>query len=143
MRKTICTLLAFVFLIAAMGAGFWFTRQFIESKEKQDSFHELAERVLVKGPAAAPEPGSSPDPAPTPEPDRDPESPRPTLEPVHDIAALQAMNPDCVGWITVPGTRSCIRRTSRNTTCAKPLTGRIPPTGCRSWTQGADSTVTI
>ncbi|NBI18693.1 hypothetical protein D1841_14130 [Neglecta sp. X4] len=38
MRKTICTLLAFVFLIAAMGAGFWFTRQFIESKEKQDSF---------------------------------------------------------------------------------------------------------
>jgi len=27
-----------------------------------------------------------------------------TLKPVYDIAALQAMNPDCVGWITIPGT---------------------------------------
>lgn len=104
MRKTICTLLAFAFLIAAMGAGFWFTRQFIESKEKQDSFHELAESVLVKAPTATPKPGGNPKPAPTLAPDADPEAPCPTLEPVHDIAALQAMNPDCIGWITVPGT---------------------------------------
>ena len=102
MRKTICTLLAFVCLIAAMGAGFWFTRQFIESKEKQDSFHELAESVMLT--VAPPKPTPTPAPDSTPIPDIDPEAPSPTLEPVHDIAALQDMNPDCIGWITVPGT---------------------------------------
>lgn len=102
MRKTICTLLAFAFLVAAMGAGFWFTRQFIESKEKQDSFHELAESVLLTTPAPKPTPTPAPD--STPPPYNDPEAPAPTLEPVHDIAALREMNPDCIGWITVPGT---------------------------------------
>ena len=102
MRKTICTLLAFVCLIAAMGAGFWFTRQFIESKEKQDSFHELAESVMLT--VASPKPTPTPAPDSMPIPDIDPEAPLPTLEPVHDIAALQDMNPDCIGWITVPGT---------------------------------------
>ncbi len=102
MRKTICTLLAFAFLVAAMGAGFWFTRQFIESKEKQDSFHELAESVLRTTPAPNPTPTPAPD--STPPPDAGPEAPLPTLEPAHDIAALREMNPDCIGWITVPGT---------------------------------------
>ena len=106
MRKTICALLAFVCLIAAMGAGFWFTRQFIESKEKQDSFHELAESVLleVAEPKPTPAPQPSQEPGVRPTPDADPKAPPPTLEPVHDIAALQDMNPDCIGWITVPGT---------------------------------------
>lgn len=103
MRKALCTVLAFVFLVAAMGAGFWFTRQFIESKEKQDSFQELAESVMLTV-AASPKPTSTPTPDCTPIPDLDPEAPLPTLEAVHDIAALQAMNQDCIGWITVPGT---------------------------------------
>ncbi len=106
MRKTICTLLAFVFLVAAMGAGFWFTRQFIECKEEQGKFQQLAESTMLEIiPPKASEPDSQdPEPDSPLSPGADPEAPLPTLEPVHDIAALQSLNPNCLGWITVPGT---------------------------------------
>lgn len=106
MRKTICTLLAFVFLVVAMGVGFWFTRRFIESKEEQDKFQQLAEETLLEIiPPKASEPSlQTPEPSGAPLPNDDPEAPLPALEPIHDIAALQRRNPNCLGWITVPGT---------------------------------------
>lgn len=93
-------------MVVAMGVGFWFTRRFIESKEEQDKFQQLAEETLLEIiPPKASEPSSRiPEPSGAPLLDADPEAPLSALEPVHDIAALQRRNPNCLGWITVPGT---------------------------------------
>ncbi len=99
MKRSICVLLGFFFLLTAAGAGFWLTQRFIESKEEQDSFSQLAESVLLSSPAPKATPTPQVTLAPEPTPDVDPMAPTPTLEPIHDIPALQAMNPDCIGWI--------------------------------------------
>ncbi len=105
MKRVICVLLGFFFLLTAAGAGFWLTQRFIESKEEQDSFNQLAENVLLSSPAPKATPTPQVTLASEPTPDIDPMAPAPTLEPIHDIPALQAMNPDCIGWITVPDTQ--------------------------------------
>ncbi len=104
MKKTICVLLTFVLLLTAAGAGFWLTHKFIESKEEQDSFSELAESVLLHSPSPKATPMPQVTVVPSADPNVDPEAPSPTLEPIHDMVALQARNPDCIGWITVSDT---------------------------------------
>ncbi len=103
MKKGIKVIIIFALAIALMGSGFWLVHRFIESKEQQESFRELAESVLLEVPAAVPADPSPPleDPGqiirPIP-------SPAPSVEVLHDLAALREKNPDCIGWLRVPGT---------------------------------------
>ena len=51
MKKGIKVLIGFVLAIALAGSGFWLVHRFIESKEQQANFRELAESVLLEQPS--------------------------------------------------------------------------------------------
>lgn len=107
MKKGIKVLIGFVLAIALAGSGFWLVHRFIESKEQQANFRELAESVLIEQDISSPAPEGTPT-KPSP---ADPMSPtQPTTAPIivpevlHDLGVLKEKNADCVGWIRVPGT---------------------------------------
>lgn len=109
MKKGIKVLIVFVLAIALAASGFWIVHRFIESKEQQESFQELAESVLLEKPKApvkrAPDfniLGAILDDPMAP---REDDTSEPTgPEVLHDLAALKEKNADCIGWIRVPGT---------------------------------------
>lgn len=105
MRKGIKVLIVFILAIALAGSGFWMVHRFIESKEQQDSFRVLAESVLLEKTAPTPAHGIKPSPTPSPDGPMAQEQAKPKgPEVLHDIAALNEKNADCIGWIRVPGT---------------------------------------
>jgi len=107
LKKGLKFLFAFIFVVALAGSGFWMVHRFIESKEQQNNFRVLAETVLLDKPQPASKPALNIEPSPTPSADDSmaqeqaaPKGP----EVLHDIAALQEKNNDCIGWIRVPDT---------------------------------------
>lgn len=109
MKKGIKVLIVFALAMALAASGFWLVHRFIESKEQQTSFQELAESVLLEKHIMSESSMPSLDVA-TPAQD-DPmapslsaPTPHPAPEVLHDLAALKEKNTDCIGWIRVPGT---------------------------------------
>lgn len=109
MKKGIKVIIGFILAIALAASGFWLVHRFIESKEQQANFRELAESVLLKKAEVPIE--SVPDldvSTPTQDDPMAPSSstptPRPMPEVLHDLTALKEKNADCIGWIRVPGT---------------------------------------
>ena len=105
MKKTILVLLTFALILTVAGCGFWLTHYFIDAKEQRTAFENLSqEYVLEKMPA--------PELITSSENSSSPENPSESAEavslttapPRHDLSALAAENPDCVGWITIPDT---------------------------------------
>lgn len=107
MKKGIKVLIGFVLAIALAGSGFWLVHRFIESKEQQANFRELAESVLIEQDVSSPAPEGTPT-KPSSEETMSPAqatpAPSPAPEVLHDLGALKEKNPDCTGWIRVPGT---------------------------------------
>lgn len=105
MKKGIKVLIGFVLAIALAGSGFWLVHRFIESKEQQTSFRELAESVLIEVTPQKPMDVTTPEPE---APEVSHEHHEPTADPapevLHDLGALKEKNTDCIGWIRVPGT---------------------------------------
>ena len=96
-------MIVFALAVGLAASGFWMVHRFIESKEQKNSFHELAEAVLLEKPSI---PAQS-----EPDEDQEPVQEPPAGEPVrhgpevlHDIAALREKNADALGWIRVPDT---------------------------------------
>lgn len=109
MKKGIKVIIGFILAIALAASGFWLVHRFIESKEQQANFRELAESVLLEKPTI-PHKVESVSQSPT-IPSDDPmapssssPTPRPMPEVLHDLTALKEKNADCIGWIRVPGT---------------------------------------
>lgn len=109
MKKGIKVIIGFVLAIALAGSGFWLVHRFIESKEQQANFQELAESVLLEKPEVSISSVPNLD-VTTPVTD-DPMAPRTDKTPnstgpevLHDLAAVKEKNADCIGWIRVPGT---------------------------------------
>lgn len=107
MKKGLKVLLVFTLAVALAGSGFWLVHRFIDSKEQQETFRELAESVLLK----EPEPASTPKPFAfpfleniLPSQQEEPAVTDDGPEVLHDIETLREKNPDCIGWIRVPGT---------------------------------------
>ena len=105
MKKTILVLITFVLVLIVAGCGFWLTHYFIDAKEQRTAFENLSqEYVLEKMPV--------PELITSSENSSSPENPSESAEavslttapPRHDLSALAAENPDCVGWITIPDT---------------------------------------
>lgn len=105
MKKAILSLVLFGCVILMSASGFWMARYFMDSKAQQEAFSTLGEETTQQK-------GEIPDlgqisqfvtgllPFPTAEPEDKTESERPN----HNILSLREKNPDCIGWITVPGT---------------------------------------
>ena len=108
MKKGIKVLIVFVLAIALAASGFWIVHRFIESKEQQESFQDLAESVLLDKPKAPVKTVPNLDmlfPKDDPMAPSEDETPKQTDPKVlHDLAALKEKNADCIGWIRVPGT---------------------------------------
>ncbi len=98
MRKALAAILAAVLLAGSVCAGLWlvgFYREGQEQGTKMEALRRLAASPIVtdigQGPQETPLPGN-----------RQREREAPTMQ--HDFTALQAENPECIGWVSIPGT---------------------------------------
>ncbi|MEY8313362.1 hypothetical protein AALA61_15640 [Oscillospiraceae bacterium 42-9] len=109
MKKGIKVLIGFVLAITLAGSGFWLVHRFIESKEQQANFRELAESVLLEQPSPSPPlvesdgVSSKPLPADPMSPTQSTTAPITVPEVLHDLGALKEKNAECAGWIRVTG----------------------------------------
>lgn len=106
MKKTILVLITFALVIAVAGCGFWLAHYFIDSREQRQTYEALAEEFVLESPASVPPEAVSSSPFPDGAGEEPGSSPVDDLDapPRHDLAALAAENPDCVGWLTIPDT---------------------------------------
>lgn len=105
MKKTVLVLITFALIIAVAGSGFWLVHYFIDSREQRQTYENLAEEFVLE---STPTPESN-TPAENSSPTENSSEPAEsvsltTATPRHDLAALAAENPDCVGWLTIPDT---------------------------------------
>lgn len=105
MKKTVLVLITFALIIAVAGSGFWLVHYFIDSREQKETYETLAEEFVLE---STPTPEST-TPAENSSPTENSSEPAEsvsltTATPRHDLAALAAENPDCVGWLTIPDT---------------------------------------
>lgn len=103
MKKEFLIVLSVVLVVVIVACGLWLGYYAVDSQHQKQTYETLAEDFLLE------EPKSSLSLAE----DDSPELSSTTQEsvvtlttapPRHDLAALQAENPDCVGWLTIPDT---------------------------------------
>lgn len=103
MKKEFLIVLSVVLVVVIVACGLWLGYYAVDSQHQKQTYETLAKDFLLE----EPESGLS-----LAEKDS-PEEPPTTQEsvvtlttapPRHDLAALQAENSDCVGWLTIPDT---------------------------------------
>lgn len=103
MKKEFLIVLSVVLVMVIVACGLWLGYYAVDSQHQKQTYETLAKDFLLE------EPESSLSLAE----DDSPEQSSTTQEtmvtlttapPCHDLAALQAENPDCVGWLTIPDT---------------------------------------
>ena len=103
MKKEILIVLSVVLVVVIVACGLWLGYYAVDSQHQKQTYETLAKDFLLE------EPESSLSLA---EDDSSGESSTAggtvvtliTAPPRHDLAALQAENPACVGWLTIPDT---------------------------------------
>ena len=105
MKKTVLVLITFALIIAVAGSGFWLVHYFIDSREQRQTYETLAEEFVLES-TLTPESNT---PAENSSPTENSSEPAESVSLTtasrrHDLAALAAENPDCVGWLTIPDT---------------------------------------
>lgn len=98
MRKALVAILAAVLLAGSVCAGLWlagFYREGQEQEVKMDSLRRLAASPIVTD--------MGQEPLETPLPGNRTEAQGPPAA-LHNFTALQEENPDCIGWVSIPGT---------------------------------------
>ncbi len=106
MKRAILSVALFVLVLTMAGSGFWMARYYMDSREQKEKFQKLSQETAV---TSSPEGTQSPIASfisgllPAEEKKEGSADPRP-VETLHDVSALHEKNPDCVGWISIPGT---------------------------------------
>ena len=105
MKKEILIVLSVVLVVVIVACGLWLGYYAVDSQHQKQTYETLAEDFLLKEPAPT---------VTTTEEEivglgetlisSDNSASFATTPPRHDLAALQAENPDCVGWLTFPDT---------------------------------------
>ena len=93
LKKAFCLLLA----VLSLFSGWKIYSELSARQKEKDEFSALA--ALVEPPATEPSAAVVPEEATTPE-----KSTEPAAE-LRDLTELFAQNPDCIGWLCVPGTQ--------------------------------------
>ena len=103
MKKEILIVLSVVLVVVIVASGLWLGYYAVDSQHQKQTYETLAEDFLLKEPAPT---------VTTTEEEivglgetlisSDNSASFSTTPPRHDLAALQAENTDCVGWLTIP-----------------------------------------
>ncbi|MFR3237169.1 MAG: class B sortase [Acutalibacter sp.] len=104
MKKEVLAILSVALVVVIVGCGLWLGWYALDSHHQKEAFAGLSQEFVLEDPTAAEE---QPAESNTAEGEAstvtlavsDPNAP-----PRHDLAALQAENSDCVGWLTIPDT---------------------------------------
>lgn len=103
MKREILIVLSVVLVVVIVASGLWLGWYAVDSQHQKQTYETLAEDYLLEEPAPSLSLAEEESPDETAE-QQEPEVPLTTTPPRHDLAALQAENPDCVGWLTIPDT---------------------------------------
>lgn len=105
MKKEVLVVISVALVVVIVGCGLWLAYYAVDSQHQMQTFETLAEDFLLKEPAPT---------ITTTEEEivgleetlisSDKSASFSTTPPRHDLAALQAENSDCVGWLTIPDT---------------------------------------
>ena len=103
MKKEILIVLSVVLVVVIVASGLWLGYYAVDSQHQKQTYETLAEDFLLE------EPKSSLSLAEEDSPELSSTTQESvvtltTAPPCHDLAALQAENSDCVGWLTIPDT---------------------------------------
>ena len=102
MKKEILVVISVALVVVIVGCGLWLGWYALDSHHQKQAFAGLSQEFVLEEQEAKEQPSST---APTKETSTvtlavsDPNIPS-----RHDLAALQAENSDCVGWLTIPDT---------------------------------------
>lgn len=102
MKKEILIVLSVVLVVVIVACGLWLGYYTVDSQRQKQTYETLAEDYLLEEPESSlsladNSSGKSSDAGGT-------VVTLTTAPPRHNLAALQAENPDCVGWLTIPDT---------------------------------------
>ena len=102
MKKEILVVISVALVVIIVGCGLWLGWYALDSHHQKEAFAGLSQEFVLEEQEAKKQPSST---APT----KETSTVTLTLEdsntpPRHDLAALQAENSDCVGWLTIPDT---------------------------------------
>ena len=103
MKKEILIVLSVVLVVVIVASGLWLGYYAVDSQHQKQTYETLAADYLLEEQA----PSLSLAEEDSSEESQAVQNPVVTLTttlPRHDLAALQAENPDCVGWLTIPDT---------------------------------------
>ena len=103
MKKEILIVLSVVLVVVIVACGLWLGYYTVDSQRQKQTYETLAEDYLLEEPESSlslAEDDSSGESSAVGE----PVVTLTTAPPRHNLAALQAENPDCVGWLTFPDT---------------------------------------
>ena len=103
MKKEILIVLSVVLVVVIVACGLWLGYYAVDSQHQRQTYETLAKDFLLEEPESSLSLAEkfSPDEPPT---TQESVVTLTTAPPRHDLAALQAENPDCVGWLTIPDT---------------------------------------
>lgn len=103
MKKEILIVLSVVLVVVIVASGLWLGYYAVDSQHQKQTYETLAEDFLLEEPKSSLSlaEGDSPEQSST---TQESVVTLTTAPPRHDLAALQAENPDCVGWLTIPDT---------------------------------------
>ena len=102
MKKEILIVLSVVLVVVIVACGLWLGYYAVDSQHQKQTYETLAKDFLLEEPESSLslEDNSSGESSAAGE----TMVTLTTAPPRHDLAALQAENPDCVGWLTIPDT---------------------------------------
>lgn len=103
MKKEILIVLSVVLVVVIVASGLWLGYYAVDSQRQKQTYETLAADFLLEEPA----PSLSLAEEDSSEESQTAQKPVVTLTTTpsrHDLAALQAENPDCVGWLSIPDT---------------------------------------
>ena len=104
MKKEVLVVISVALVVVIVGCGLWLGWYLLDSHHQKEAFAGLSQEFVLEEPTAAEE-----QPAESNTAEGETSAVTLTLEdsnttPRHDLAALQAENSDCVGWLTIPDT---------------------------------------
>ncbi len=103
MKKEILIVLSVVLVVVIVACGLWLGYYAVDSQHQKQTYETLAKDFLLEEPESSLSltEEDSPEEPPT---TQESVVTLTTAPPRHDLVALQAENPDCVGWLTIPDT---------------------------------------